>query len=123
MRGFVFQGFQALSSKRKKKRPAKGAKTAASRAAGTAEPVEGVVYLLRAGPYFKISKSVSFEKRLNQIKLQFPDPVEVVHTIRAANPSQSESYWHRHFAAKRRNGEWFLLNDADVEEFKSITEM
>lgn len=123
VRNFVFQGFQAPSSRRKKKRPAKSIKTAALRAAASAEPVEGVVYLLRAGPYYKIGKSISFEKRLSQIKLQMPDPVEVVHIMRAANPTQAETYWHRRFVAKRRNGEWFLLSDAEIEEFKSVSQM
>lgn len=87
------------------------------------ELVEGLVYLLRAGPYFKIGKSVSFEKRLSQIKLQMPDPVEVVHIMCAANPTQAETYWHRRFGAKQRNGEWFLLSDAEVEEFKSVSQI
>jgi hypothetical protein len=84
---------------------------------------EGVVYLLKAGPHFKIGKSVAFDKRLGQIKLQLPYAVEVVHTIRAANVSEVESYWHRRFASLRQNGEWFLLTDAEVEEFKSISNM
>lgn len=98
----------------------------ASRAARTRKtkmPLPGVVYLLQGGSYFKIGKSVDFEKRLGQIKLQLPYLVEVVHTIRATNPSQVETHWHRRFAPLRRNGEWFELTEAEVNEFKSVSEM
>jgi hypothetical protein len=77
----------------------------------------GSVYLLKAGPFYKIGKSINFEKRLKQIKLQLPYPVEVVHTISTPEYSKLEAYWHQRFRSKRTNGEWFLLTDEDVEEF------
>ncbi len=77
----------------------------------------GSVYLLKAGPFYKIGKSINFEKRLKQIKLQLPYPVEVVHTISTPEHSKLEAYWHQRFRSKRTNGEWFLLTDEDVEEF------
>jgi hypothetical protein len=82
-----------------------------------------VVYLLQAGEHFKIGKSVDLNKRLGQIKLQLPYPVEVVHVIQAANPLQAEAHWHKHFASLRRNGEWFVLTPAEVGEFKSASQM
>jgi len=123
VRSFVFREFQAGSSKSKKKRSAKNAPGGASRPAATGGIVEGVVYLLRAGPHFKIGKSINFEKRLTSIKLLLPDPAEVVHVIRTSNPSQTETFWHRRFAAKRRNGEWFALSEAEVDEFTSVSQM
>ena len=86
-------------------------------------PVAGVVYLLQGEKYFKIGKSINMEKRLTQIKLQLPYRVELVHTIHAAHPLQAESYWHKRFAALRRNGEWFELGEAEVAEFKSVEAM
>jgi hypothetical protein len=80
------------------------------------QPV-GSVYLLKAGPFYKIGKSINFEKRLKQIKLQLPYPVEVVHTISTPEYSKLEAYWHQRFRSKRTNGEWFLLTDEDVKEF------
>lgn len=82
-----------------------------------------MVYLLQAGPFFKIGKSIVFDKRFTQIKLQLPYAVQVVHIIKAANPTEVESHWHRRFAAQRRNGEWFELLASDVEEFKRVSQM
>lgn len=133
VRQLFFRGFR-LSSVKPKKKPAK----AASRrfdvtndeteinSTPTKKPkqsVEGVVYMLQGGGYFKIGKSINPDKRLTQIKLQIPFKVEVVHIIRAANPAEVESHWHRRFASRRQNGEWFLLTEAEVNEFKSVSNM
>ena len=87
-----------------------------SRETFTSIPV-GCVYLLKAGPFYKIGKSQNFEKRLSQIKLQLPYPVEVIHVFRTGSMSELETYWHRRFREKRTNGEWFILTDEDVGEF------
>lgn len=84
---------------------------------------QGVVYLLKAGPFFKIGKAMDFNKRLNQIKLQLPYEVVVTHKISCDDISHVERYWHKRFASKRQNGEWFVLTDEDVAEFKSQTKM
>lgn len=84
---------------------------------------QGVVYLLQAGPFYKIGKATDFSKRLNQIKLQLPYPVEVTHQIECDDISHVETYWHRRFASKRQNGEWFVLTQEDVAEFKSHIRM
>ncbi len=81
--------------------------------------LSGQVYLLKAGPFYKIGKSKNAEKRIKQIKLQLPYPVEVVHVITTTEYSSLERFYHRRFENKRTNGEWFLLTDEDVREFVS----
>lgn len=134
---FVCVGFRVGPAKSKKKKPKKSSprrfdlgeeetQTASpliTKSVRHKVPVVGVVYLLQSGPHYKIGKSINPDKRVGQIKLQLPFPTEVIHTIRAANPSEAESYWHRRFASLRQNGEWFLLTDAEVSAFKAVSEM
>ncbi len=77
----------------------------------------GFVYLLKSGPYYKIGKTRYFESRFDKIKLQLPFPVEVIHKIETEDPDGIETYWHRRFDEKRKNGEWFELSVEDVAIF------
>lgn len=85
--------------------------------------IEGVVYLLKAGNHYKIGKTISFERRYKEIKLQLPFKAEEVHRIRTNNINRLESHWHRHFHKKRKNGEWFELHEVDLVEFTSVQEV
>lgn len=78
-----------------------------------------VVYLLKAGPYYKIGKAKDLDQRVRQVKLQLPYPVETLHSIETDDSIGIENYWHKRFACKRANGEWFLLTDDDVATFMS----
>ena len=79
----------------------------------------GIVYLIKSGPNYKIGRTTNLKQRIGNIKLQLPDPVETIHTIKTNDEVKLESYWHERFAGKRKNGEWFSLSDEDVAEFKS----
>ena len=89
----------------------------------TSGRLRAVVYLLKAGSNYKIGRTTDFKRRLNEIKLQLPDPVTVEHTIQTNHPVEIESYWHERFSNKRKNGEWFGLDDKDVSEFTSHSQM
>jgi hypothetical protein len=67
---------------------------------------------------YKIGKAVLVERRTDQISLQLPEDLELVHTIRTDDAYGIEDYWHRRFAAKNTKGEWFSLSRQDVEAFK-----
>jgi hypothetical protein len=78
----------------------------------------GFVYLMKSGKSYKIGMSNSVGRREYELGLQLPEPVSTVHTIRTDDPPGIEEYWHKRFAAKRKNGEWFELNASDITSFK-----
>jgi hypothetical protein len=78
----------------------------------------GFVYLFKSGDFYKIGRSNSTGRREYEVALQMPEPVRTVHRINTDDPVGIEAYWHKRFAAKRKKGEWFDLDSADVAAFR-----
>lgn len=44
----------------------------------------------------------------------------MLHFVKSENIDEDEKTFHRMFAAKRTKGEWFKLNENDIEKIRTI---
>ncbi len=78
----------------------------------------GEVYLFKSGRYFKIGRTNDTVRRGSEIRIQLPEKMTLVHSIKTDDPPGVEAYWHKRFETKRMKGEWFDLDPADIKAFK-----
>ena len=82
----------------------------------------GYVYLavLKLGSErrHKIGKAILVERRRDQLSIELPESLQLVHSITTDDAYGIEAYWHRRFKAMNTKGEWFILSRSDIEAFR-----
>ena len=83
---------------------------------------EGYVYLIRetGQNLYKIGKSINPKKRVRSIIGGHPNKADVVHIAWFEDHSYAEQMFLDTFSKTRQNGEWFILEEEDVEFIKSF---
>jgi len=83
----------------------------------------GYVYLISCKEgYFKIGRSANPEGRLIQFRTLPPFEFNLEHIIPADDDREAERQLHSQFSEKRVRGEWFTLDEEDVEFISSLSE-
>lgn len=84
---------------------------------------KGFVYLIWCeSGHHKIGKTKkSVESRLASLRTGCPLALKLIHTIECDDCTDVEGILHRHFAAKRVSGEWFLLDMFEVNWLKNFS--
>ncbi|MGK7379235.1 GIY-YIG nuclease family protein [Planococcus sp. 1R117A] len=68
---------------------------------------------------FKIGKTKNVEKRMNVFGVKLPFENKLIFLIKSGNHHQTEVAFHKHFADKRLEGEWFSLSKEDIAWIKA----
>ena len=80
----------------------------------------GYVYLLHSEHGYKIGKSKRPNERQVEIGTKLPFEVERIGLIETDDMKKLELSLHQRYADKRLNGEWFNLDQEDVDYIKSL---
>ena len=82
---------------------------------------EPFVYIVRANDRYKIGFSTNLSVRFKNSAGVCPYPIELVYLIKTPHYKEIEKGLHEIFKHKRVHYEWFLLNEADVESIKKVS--
>lgn len=90
-------------------------------------PEPGYVYIIQAdisGSPCKIGMSKNVPDRIRTFSVKLPFAIKLIHFFPCDNPRKAESVLHKIYTEenKKINGEWFQLNERDVEYLTKIAE-
>jgi len=82
----------------------------------------GFIYLIRNGHsnHYKIGISKNVVSRLNTLQTGNPEKLSLISFFPSINTYNQEQELHNHYSEKRVAGEWFVLEQHDINYFLSI---
>lgn len=84
-------------------------------------PPKEYIYLTKSDFGYKIGRTTRPKKQPLQVVGNMPIKLKVIVVIEVPNSREWERRIHSHFSEKRLRGEWFSLDQADVEMIKSVS--
>jgi hypothetical protein len=85
--------------------------------------MEGFIYVFKMVEtnFYKIgmTETESVKERFTQFKTYAPSGAEITMIIEADNAREKEKFFHELMKVKRKNGEWFELNEDDLNLLRS----
>lgn len=76
----------------------------------------GYIYILKSSGYYKIGISKNVKARIVSLQTSNPNKIELIHSKNIKDYMIHESFLHEKFIHSRINGEWFNLNNNQLEE-------
>lgn len=83
-------------------------------------PTPGYVYVIRSEYGYKIGKTVNLKTRARLFEVKLPFQIQLEHYAWFDDYTSAEQNFHRMFHAKRKEGEWFALDGADIATIRSF---
>ena len=81
---------------------------------------DGWIYVIEGAGLYKIGRAIEPEKRLSDMKIGSPVPLEIIHVIRTLRAISAEAHIHRQYEECRHHGEWFQLGDNELKTIMGI---
>lgn len=78
----------------------------------------GYVYFLKMGEFTKIGFTTRLTKRLKELVIM-PIPIKLICTYESFYARRLERELHELFSNKQSNGEWFRLDEDEIDNIKS----
>lgn len=80
----------------------------------------GFIYVIRSDRYYKIGKSINPYRRLSVIAVSHTEQLEIVILLKTNNMPLLENVLHKTFRHKRVKGEWFNLDEDDLNYIRNL---
>ena len=84
----------------------------------TSGPTAGVVYVLKSAYGFKVGRTGNIPSRMRAFGVQLPFIYSILMCVWFDDCHAAERRYHDMFANKRINGEWFDLDNSDIEKIR-----
>lgn len=81
----------------------------------------GFIYLLSSSVgLYKIGRTIDMERRFSDHVRTWPVELKIVHQVPVNQVVSCETFLLRRFRDKQKQGEWFDLDESDIEWLKSL---